>query len=82
MMRSVFPIAALFSLFWFPYAVTLVLSFFAGLFFPWVPLVLGIGADLLYYTSSVSSLPVASLTGAGIALLSLLVRYLLKTRIM
>lgn len=82
MMRIVVPVAALFSVFWFPYSLTLFLSFVAGVFVPWFPLVLGILSDLLYYVPSVSFLPMGTVAGLILSVISLGMRSFLKTRIM
>jgi hypothetical protein len=68
------------SLFWFPWIVTVCGMFLSGLIFPPFALAFGIIGDILYYPGS--GLPVATLYGSSITIITLLVRYFVKTRIM
>lgn len=68
------------SLFWFPWACSVVLMFLSGLIFPPASLALGIAADLLYYPGH--GYLWGTLLGACLALLATFVRHFVKTRIM
>jgi hypothetical protein len=68
------------SLFWWPWPFSVFLMFLSGLIFPPASLALGITADLLYYPGH--GYLWATLTGAFITLISVLVRHFVKTRIM
>ncbi len=81
MIRSVLIIAAVLSPLWFPYPLTLVLSFAASLVLPGAGLFVGIFTDVLYFNPQVSMIPVASVTGAAISLGAVLVRRFVKARI-
>jgi hypothetical protein len=81
MIRAVVIGSALLSPFLFPAPVTFVLSFFAGLFVPLVPLLSGAILEFLYGAPGVS-LPVALIAGAFLSMLAMLVRGFIKTRIM
>jgi uncharacterized membrane protein (UPF0136 family) len=86
MIRSILTLASFLSLFLFPYPYTLLLSFVASLFFPWVSLVVGIIADTVYFVPHPPqggglSIPYATLFGACASLLALFVRRFMKARI-
>jgi hypothetical protein len=68
------------SPFLFPSAITALLAFAAALIFPPLALLLGILMDLLYEPSNYW--PIASIVGAILCVLALLVRSFVKTRIM
>lgn len=85
-MRVVLTLAAVASLFLFPYPMTLVLSAMASLYVPWAGLSVGVLADLLYFVplspeNPGISFPLASLTGALISLIALFVRRFVRERI-
>lgn len=73
-------VIALLSIFWLPWAVTLVLFFLAGLVFPPAALALGVFADLVYYPGQ--GIFWGTLGGVLIALFAAAVRHFAKTRIM
>lgn len=73
-------VLAFFSIFWLPWAVTLVCLFLAGLAFPPAALALGVFADLLYYPGH--GIFMGTAWGLVIALISAAVRHFVKTRIM
>lgn len=81
MMRILFSLLALASVFLFPYPLTLALSFAAGLFLPAAPLLAGILVDLYYHTPGAAFIPFGTLAGALIAVLCVLVRRFVKARI-
>ncbi len=70
---------ALLAPFFFPYPVTLILSFVGGVIFSPLSIIVGVSLDLLYGTSV---LPVHTLIGCGIALVTFFVRRFIKARIM
>lgn len=78
--RAALIVIALLSIFWLPWAITLVLMFLSGLVFPPLALILGILADLLYYPGH--GFFWASFDGLLLTLLSAAVRHFVKTRIM
>jgi hypothetical protein len=78
--RAGTPIVAFLSLFWFPWTVSCVFMFLAGLVFPALALALGVFADILYYPGT--GIPWGSIIGLILALASALVRHFVKTRIM
>lgn len=77
--RIVVALLPFLALFLFPWPLTLVTAFAAGLVFPPVALLVGVLADVLY---SPGGWWEGTLWGAGIALLAYLVRYVVRTRIM
>lgn len=72
---------AVLSPFLFPVPLTFVLSFFAGLFVPLIPLLSGALLEYLYGVPS-EALPLGLLIGALLCALSFFVRGFIKTRIM
>lgn len=86
MMRALFVLLAFLSLFLFPYPYTVLLSLIASLYLPFAALVVGVLADILYFSplppsSGGLSLPVGTLLGALLSVLALFVRRFVKTRI-
>lgn len=81
MIRIVFIFFAFLSPFFFPFPATLILAFCASIFLPPVGILVGLLTDVLYYTPAVSTLPIATLAGAGISVIAFFVRRFLKTRI-
>lgn len=73
-------ILGLISVFWLPWAVTLVCLFLAGLAFPPAAFALGIFADLLYYPGH--GIFLGTLWGLILGLIAAAVRHFVKTRIM
>ena len=73
-------VAALLSLFWFPWPLTVSLMVLSGFLFPPSALLLGVIAEVLYYPGQ--GYFWATLTGACIMMLSIAVRHFMKTRIM
>ncbi len=80
-MRIVFTGLALVSAFVFPYLLTLLLSFMAGLFVPAAPLIVGVLIDLHYHAPGASAVPFATLIGAVLSIAAALVRRFIKARI-
>lgn len=80
MLRIVLLGAAFASTFFYPYPLTLALSFAASIVFPPSGLFVGMFSDFLYYTAP--ELPLATLIGAGVSLLGYVVRRFVKARIM
>ena len=80
-MKYVFIIAAFLSPFLFPYPLTLVLSAVASFFFPPVAFLVGLLAEILYFTPQASLVPIAALGGLLISVLALFVRRFAKARI-
>lgn len=78
--RAAVILIALLSLFWLPWAISLMLMFLSGLIFPPAALALGVLADLLYYPGH--GVPWATFDGLALTLISAAVRHLVKTRIM
>lgn len=80
-MRYVFLALALLSIFFFPYPLTVLLSFVASLYVPIAGLLIGILADLVYYTPHASSLPLATMYGAAASLLAYILRRFVRARL-
>ena len=72
--------AALVSPFWFPYPFTLLLSFGAAIAFPPVALLVGLIADLVYF-SPPAALPWGIVGGGVMAAAGYIVRRFIKARI-
>jgi hypothetical protein len=73
--------AALMSTFLFPYPFTLVLSFLASIFVPWLALMIGFMNDVLFMVPADDRIPTATILGALASLVALLVRRFIKARI-
>lgn len=69
------------SIIFLPWPCTAILALLSALFLPLLPLAAGIFADVLYWSPAASTLPLATLVGAGISLASLAVRGRLTTGI-
>ena len=82
MIRSALVALALLAPFWFPYPLTLALSFAASLSFPPSALLAGALAEALYHAPGMKALPVAFLSGCVLSGLALLVRRFAASRIM
>lgn len=82
MTRALAGLAALLSLFIFPWQVSAVIILAAALLFPPAGIGLGLIADLVYWIPGVAFLPYFSLFGIVCTGLSLLVHRFVKTRIM
>lgn len=80
-LRLLVPIFALFSVFFFPWQVTLVLLLAASLILPVLGVVIGAFADLIYYSPG-AGMPFFLLMGIAATGLALLVHRFVKTRIM
>jgi hypothetical protein len=78
MIRAVLIAFAFLSVLWFPYPLTLALSFLAACFFPPTALLVGILADLLYWTGG---LPTATLAGLLLSGIAFFVQRFIKARI-
>jgi hypothetical protein len=83
MVRLALSLSAFLSLFFFPYPLTLALSFVASLYIPFAALIVGICADLVYlsWPEGGSALPVATLLGGALSLGALFVRRFVRERI-
>ncbi len=81
MIRGIVIAFAVLSLVAFPYPLTVVLSFAASLFVPWLALLLGLLADALYYAPG-ATLPYATVLGLILTLLAVFVRRFVRERIM
>lgn len=79
-LRIFFAIFPFVSLFFFPWTMTLIASFAAGLVFPPLALVVGVLVDVLY--SPGEGWLVGTLWGIGLMLAAYGVRYFVRTRIM
>jgi hypothetical protein len=69
------------SLFFFPWPMTLIASFAAGLVFPPLALIVGILVDVLY-SSGTSWHLIGTFSGLIVTALSYCVRYFVRTRVM
>jgi len=74
------PLLALLSLFIFPWQVSVVALFAASLFVPLAGVILGVIADLVYYTPGSAFFPYFSLFGFASFGIALLVHRFVKTR--
>jgi hypothetical protein len=83
MVRMVLALSSFLSLFFFPYPLTLALSFAASLYIPFAALIVGIFADLWYlsWPEGSTALPVATLLGGALSLGALFVRRFVRERI-
>ncbi len=79
MMRSLASFAALVSVVFFPWQLTVLLALLVAFIEPLVPLVVGIGMDLLYYAPHANLWPHWSLGGLGVTLIVFFVRSRLQT---
>lgn len=79
-MRIVFVVAAVLSIFMFPWPFALVLGLVAAVLLPVAGVALGILYDILYHPGEYW--PVASILGLVVTGMALLVRHFVKTRIM
>ncbi len=73
---------ALLSPLLFPYSMTIVLSFAASLFVPWLAVLVGMFSDALYFIPGISVLPTGTIYGIFISLAAVLVHRFAKARIM
>lgn len=73
---------AFLSPFLFPYPLTLLLSFIASAFVPWIAIIVGVMQDALFMIPYEGRMPTATLIGAGISVLALIVRRFVKARIL
>lgn len=81
MIRAALLLSTFASVFLFPYPLTLVLSFAAGIYVPLTPLAAGIVTDLYYHVRGASALPLGTLWGLSLTLLAVVVRRFVKARI-
>jgi len=79
--RAVFILAAIASPFLFPYPVTVILSFMASMFVPYVAFAIGMLTDAIYLVPQGETLPLATMIGLGVSLFAFLVRRFIKARI-
>lgn len=73
--------SALLAPFLFPYPFTLLLSFIASVFVPWLALIIGLMQDALFMVPHEGRIPTATLLGAFASLFALIVRRFVKARI-
>lgn len=81
-LRFVIILGALLSSFLFPYPMTLVLSFAASVYVPWIAFMIGLMNDALYLVPHDGRIPTATILGALVSLSALVVRRFIKARIM
>lgn len=74
MMHKLAAVLACFSVLFFPWPVAACLALGMSLIEPFVPLVVGLLIDIFYYSSYGGALPFATLSGACVTALALLVR--------
>ncbi len=79
MIRSISVTAALISMVVFPWQFTALLVVFVAFVEPFLPMIVGVGMDIIYYAPHASSWPQWSLYGFGMALAVLFVRSRLQT---
>lgn len=79
MVRIIVIGTAFLSVFFFPYAITSILSGIASLYFPPTAILVGVLTDLLYYMPP--GIPSASLAGIALSGTAFLVRRFIKARI-
>lgn len=82
MMRAIPSLVALIALFIFPWQVAAGAILVASLLVPPAGLLLGLFADLLYYSPGVAFAPLFTLFGIGCFIVSMFVQRFVKTRIM
>lgn len=82
MIRFLISLAALLSPFLFPYPATLLLSFVASLYLPWIAVAVGALTEASYGASGAHPFPLALLLGALLTLIALLVRRFVASNIM
>ena len=78
MINGILTILSFVSLVTFPWVVTALLTAAAACVEPLVPLALGIVADSLYYTPTVSTVPLYTLLGAVVTSVAVVVRTRLR----
>lgn len=79
-LRVFFGIFPFVSLFFFPWTLTLITAFAAGLVFPPLAAIVGVLIDVLYHPGS--GWPLGTLSGIALALLAYGVRHFVRTRVM
>ena len=82
MIRTLLPLTALLSLFFFPYPLSALLILASAIMLPVSGIVLGVAADVLYFSPGAAFMPLWSLGGIFATVLALLVQRFVKTRIM
>lgn len=80
--RALFILAALLSPFLFPYPFTLLLSFIASLFVPFVAIAVGLITDAVYFVPHITRFPLATFMNVFIFIIAFFVRRFIKARIM
>lgn len=80
-MRYIVFAFAVLSVFFFPFPLTVLLSFVASLYVPVAGLFIGAFADLLYYTPHASAYPIALVLGAVVSLVAFIVRRFVRARV-
>ena len=78
--RGALVILGFLSVFWLPWKITILFMLFGGFVFPPAAFGIGVVVDLLYYPGS--GVFWGTITGLLIMLISVAVRYFVKTRIM
>ena len=81
MIRAVSIIAALISLFWLPWPLTIVLLILVSAYEPLAAAGLGLFADVLYFAHGVYGFPYMTVLGVCIALIAFFVRKFVEARI-
>ncbi len=81
MIRAIFILASVLSIFFFPYPATLLLSFLASLFLPVIGVATGALVEIIYATPQATSYPIGLLLGAAASAAALLIRRFVKARV-
>jgi hypothetical protein len=81
MKRGFLTIATLTSVIFLPWPFTLVLALASALYLPLLPLAAGIFSDVLYWGPAAGGLPLATLLGALVSVVAIIVRSRLTTGI-
>lgn len=76
--NGILTISTFISVVLFPWPLTTILALITSFFEPIVPLAAGLFTDTLYYTPHAGSLPVFTLYGLGLSILSIFVRRKLR----
>lgn len=79
MMRRLGTLFIFFSALFFPWPLTACLALAISLFEPWVPVAVGLFVDTLFYVPHGASIPLYTLSGALVTIVSFFVRSRLKT---
>lgn len=81
MIRALIISASIATLFFFPYALSVVVMFLLALYIPFSGVALGIMLDALYFTPGAAPLPYATITGLIATLLGSLVQRFIRAHL-